>query len=65
MKLFYLNTACVQAGYLKGVDDNFNKVTQIDSTIVRGNYMLSEGNLKYAVFGSGMFNKLSVNPSIQ
>lgn len=52
-----------EAGYLKGVDDNFNKVTKIDSTIVRGNYMLSEGNLKYAVLGSGMFNKLSVNPS--
>lgn len=52
-----------EAGYLKGVDENFNKVTRIDSTIVRGDYMLSEGNLKYAVLGSGMFNKLSVNPS--
>jgi lipoprotein-releasing system permease protein len=52
-----------EAGYIKGVDQYFNKVTEIDSTIVRGEYLLKEGNVQYAVLGSGMFNKLSINPS--
>ena len=52
-----------EAGYIKGVDNNFNKVTSIDSTIIRGDYTLNKGKIKYAVLGSGMYNKLSVNPS--
>lgn len=52
-----------EAGYIKGVDEHFNKVTKIDSTIIRGEYVLKEGNIKYAVLGSGMFNKLSIDPS--
>ncbi|MBK8701397.1 MAG: FtsX-like permease family protein [Saprospiraceae bacterium] len=52
-----------EAGMLKGVDKTFQKVTNIDSTIVRGKYQTNDVGLSYAVLGSGMFNKLSVNPS--
>lgn len=52
-----------EAGIIKGVDDNYRKVTRIDSTIVRGEFLTAQGSTKMAVFGSGMFNKLSINPS--
>jgi lipoprotein-releasing system permease protein len=52
-----------EAGFLKGVDTNFVKVTNIDSTIIRGEFELKDSRLNYAVVGSGMFNKLSINPS--
>ncbi|HPK10619.1 MAG TPA: ABC transporter permease, partial [Saprospiraceae bacterium] len=52
-----------EAGILKGVDDSYNKVTDIDSTIIRGKYMLSEGSIFYGVLGTKIYNKLSVNPS--
>ncbi len=52
-----------EAGYIKGVDKYFKSVTNIDSTIIRGEFMLEDGNLNYGVLGIGIFNKLSVNPS--
>lgn len=52
-----------EAGIVKGVDSHYQKVTNIDSTIVRGEYVTTQGNTRFAVLGSGMFNKLSVNPS--
>jgi lipoprotein-releasing system permease protein len=52
-----------EAGVIKGVDKHFNEVTRIDSTIVRGEYTTRQGNTFFAVFGSGMFNKLSINPA--
>lgn len=52
-----------EAGIVKGVDPHYQKVTNIDSTIVRGEYVTTQGNTRFAVLGSGMFNKLSVNPS--
>ena len=52
-----------EAGFLKGVDANFNKVTNIDSTVIRGEYVTRDAKLNYGVLGSGMYNKLSVNPS--
>jgi lipoprotein-releasing system permease protein len=52
-----------EAGFLKGVDSNFIKVTNIDSTIIRGKFELKDSRTNYAVIGSGMFNKLSINPS--
>lgn len=52
-----------EAGIIKGVDSRFRKVTNIDSTIVRGEYVTVQGNTHFAVLGSGMFNKLSINPS--
>jgi lipoprotein-releasing system permease protein len=51
-----------EAGFIKGVDDSFAKVTKIDSTIVRGEFIVKDDKLNYAVLGSGMFNKLSINP---
>jgi lipoprotein-releasing system permease protein len=45
------------------VDNKFSKVTNIDSTIVRGSYLTGDSQNNYAVIGSGMFNKLNVNPS--
>lgn len=52
-----------EAGYLKGVDNTFNKVNDIDSTIIKGEYITYQNGLNLAVMGSGIFNKLSVNPS--
>lgn len=52
-----------EAGSIKGVDESFTSVTDIDSTIVRGNFMLEDESLNYGVLGIGIFNKLSVNPS--
>jgi lipoprotein-releasing system permease protein len=52
-----------EAGFIKGVDELFTKVTSIDSTIVRGEFIVKDNKLNYAVLGSGMFNKLSINPS--
>ncbi|MBK7787152.1 MAG: ABC transporter permease [Saprospiraceae bacterium] len=52
-----------EAGIVKGVDNNYRKVTNIDSTIVRGEYVTTQGNTNFAILGSGMFNKLSINPS--
>lgn len=52
-----------EAGFIKGVDSAFSKVTNIDSTIITGEFILKDNKLNYAVVGSGMFNKLSINPS--
>ena len=51
-----------EAGYIKGVDAFYSDVTDIDSTIIRGSFVLNEKNVSYGVLGVGMFNKLSVNP---
>ena len=51
-----------EAGVIKGVDKHFNEVTRIDSTIVRVNIPHDKAIL-FCSFGSGMFNKLSINPA--
>ena len=51
-----------EAGIIKGVDTLYSKVTAIDSTLVRGEYVLEDNNLNYGVMGIGIFNKLLVNP---
>lgn len=48
-------------GILKGVDADFEKVTEIDSTLREGVYRFQEGEQELAVLGVGMRNKLSVN----
>lgn len=48
-------------GTLKGVDQNFSKVTDIDSTVREGTYTIGNGNKNTAVLGLGMRNKLSVD----
>lgn len=52
-----------EVGIIKGVDDNYNLATDIDSTVKKGKYILREGDINYAVIGAGMRNKLSINTS--
>ncbi|MCB0688719.1 MAG: ABC transporter permease [Saprospiraceae bacterium] len=49
------------AGTLMGVDDAFERVTNIDSTIIEGIYALGDGEHDYAILGSGMARNLSVD----
>ncbi len=48
-------------GIIKGVDEWFDEVTSIDTTVVRGRYELKEGGRDYAVLGLGMEQKLSAS----
>jgi len=48
-------------GVLKGVDDSFARVNNIDSTIREGEYRLQIEDRNLAVLGAGVRNKLSVN----
>ena len=48
-------------GILKGVDDQYLKVTPLDSMIREGKFQLKNGNQNMAVLGLGMRNKLSVS----
>ncbi|MDX1940158.1 MAG: FtsX-like permease family protein [Saprospiraceae bacterium] len=49
-------------GTLKGVDDFYDDVTGIDSTVQEGKYQLKDqGTIEDAVLGLGMRNKLQVN----
>jgi lipoprotein-releasing system permease protein len=48
-------------GVLKGVDDMFARVNNIDSTIREGEYRLEIDDRNCAVMGAGVRNKLSVN----
>jgi len=46
---------------IKGVDDEFTKVSGVDSAIYHGRYLLRAGNVDYAVLGVGIEQALSVN----
>lgn len=48
-------------GTLKGVDDNYMRVTGIDSTVREGQFRLRDGSRPLAVLGLGMRNRLGVN----
>lgn len=48
-------------GVLKGCDENYAKVTAIDSTIRVGKYTLQSGERNFSVMGLGMYNKLGIN----
>ena len=48
-------------GAIKGVDENYNFVTSIDSTIEKGGYKLLEARRNYGVIGRGLSSKLSIN----
>ena len=48
-------------GILKGVDEYYQEVTNVDSTVREGVYELSQGSRPLAVLGVGMRNKLGVN----
>lgn len=46
---------------IKGVDQNFNHVTDIESSIVTGNYNLWQGEKRFALAGFGVASKLSMS----
>lgn len=50
-----------EVGVIKGVDDQYEKATDIDSTIKKGKYIFRENNINYGIIGAGMRTKLSVN----
>ncbi len=52
-------------GVIKGVDDNYNVVNNIDTTLVIGDYLLENKDINYAILGIGLANKLGVNVSDQ
>ncbi|HNM25869.1 MAG TPA: ABC transporter permease [Saprospiraceae bacterium] len=49
------------SGILKGVDETYPRVNDIDSTLREGEFRLQGGDRNFAVLGAGMRNKLSVN----
>ncbi len=48
-------------GVMKGVDDRFNTVTTIDSTMIEGDYLLKDSEKMFAILGSGMARNLSAD----
>jgi len=46
---------------IKGVDDNYVKVTGVEAKMVEGKFILSENGISYAVMGAGVAGALSVN----
>ena len=47
---------------LKGVDENFRAVADIDSVMLDGVFQLRHGDLHLAVMGAGIAQRLNVNP---
>lgn len=50
-----------EVGIIKGVDQYFNEVTSIDSTIRQGAFVLQSNETDYGVAGVGIANKLRIN----
>lgn len=48
-------------GIIKGVSEQYNKLTGIDTTVINGSYMLNDGHRPMAVVGAGLAYYLSVN----
>ncbi|MBK8349674.1 MAG: FtsX-like permease family protein [Saprospiraceae bacterium] len=51
-----------EVGIIKGVNDDFMKVTGLDTSLITGTSRFGK-DVEYGVLGSGMNTKLSVNPS--
>lgn len=49
---------------VKGVDANFNRVTQIDSAVIEGVYGLNDASAKKILLGRGVANQLHVNLNV-
>jgi lipoprotein-releasing system permease protein len=47
---------------MKGVGDEFNRMTAIDSAIIDGEYVLEKGDRAFGVFGAGVSYHLGVIP---
>jgi len=50
-------------GLIKGVDDKFNTVNDIDTAIVAGNFFLEKHDANYGVVGNGLAEKMGINVS--
>lgn len=50
-----------KAGIIKGVDEYYTSVTQIDSSLQNGKFILEDEAVNYAVFGRGIANDLNLN----
>lgn len=48
-------------GIIKGVDDHYATVTDIDTTMVSGTFVTREGSINYGVVGMGLSNMLDIN----
>jgi lipoprotein-releasing system permease protein len=46
---------------IKGVSDNYNRVTQIDCTLVEGSFKLGNSSINGGVFGNELASKLGLN----
>lgn len=46
---------------LKGVDDNFRKVTEIDSVVMDNPFVLHQGQAQFAFVGAGLAQRLNIN----
>ncbi len=46
---------------LKGVDENFIKVSQVDTALIDGKFLLEDGAIDHVVLGLGVQNVLGVN----
>lgn len=49
---------------IKGVDDSFGEIVQIQELITHGKYELQRGDLNQAIVGQGVAYNLGVNPSL-
>ena len=50
-----------EVGIIKGVDNEYRKVTDIDSSMRSGQLILNDPEINYGIIGSGMSTKLSIN----
>lgn len=50
-----------EVGIIKGIDDNFLKVTGLDTALIAGSAQLGKST-EYGLLGTGMNTKLAVNP---
>jgi lipoprotein-releasing system permease protein len=48
---------------LKGVDGAFREVTEIDSVLLDGNFVLQQGDAALAIMGAGLASRLNINLS--
>ena len=48
---------------IKGVSDNFVKMSRLDTVIREGEFLLQHGNIDYAVLGYGIARKLNISLS--
>lgn len=46
---------------LKGVDEEFRNVTDIDSVLLDGDFVLQQGDISLAILGAGLASRLNVN----